>query len=308
MKRPARLTSNLLFSLLLGLIPVAHAAPAPASPTLMLGIQNGLVQENAVALGNTAQEFADVIGAAAGRKVIWEANYSKADAGKQTAEGSHFDFVFSKPPNLSAALLSKGWQLVAMAKSPVEFGTDFIAQPCPGKPDEVLLGGPTLAMFGLTNAPPATCVGVADVWKSPAALLLTPTKGSLVDKVSTKLWLQRAGTPPKTIYVDYQNAVTGFMQTTHAAVIGAVTPLVSKKWKAEGGIVLAHQSMPFWALLAAPDTPAATVSKVRAAMLGNVSDRLNTMLHIPGWEVGSPKPYAEFMQWLNAKNGSANGK
>ncbi len=288
--------------MLLGLTPAAHAAPAPASSTLMLGIQNGLVQENAVALSNTAQELADVIGTAAGRKVIWESNYSKADAGKQAAEGSHFDFVFSKPPNLSAALLSKGWQLVATATSPVEFGTDFIAQPCPGKPGEVLLGGPTLAIFGLAHMPPATCVAEADVWKSPAALLLTPSKGSLVDKVSTKLWLQRAKTPPRTIYVDYQNAVTGFMQTTHAAVIGAVTPLVSKKWKAEGGIVLAHQAMPFWALLAAPGTPPATVDKVRAAMLGQASDRLNAMLHIPGWETGSPKPYAEFMQWLKAKN------
>ncbi|SCC91970.1 conserved exported hypothetical protein [Thiomonas sp. X19] len=302
MKRLTLPTTNLLFSMLLGLAPAAHAAPAPTSPTLMLGIQNGLVQENAVALGNTAQELADVIGAAAGRKVIWEANYSKADAGKQASEGSHFDFVFSKPPNLSAALLSKGWQLVATAKSPVEFGTDFIAQPCPGKPGEVLLGGPTLAILGVERVPPATCVAAADAWKSPAALLLTPTKGSLVDKVATKLWLQRAGTPPKVIYVAYQNAVTGFMQTTHAAVIGAVTPLVSKKWKAEGGIVLAHQSMPFWALLAAPGTPAATVDKVRAAMLGNPSQRLNEMLHIPGWEAGSPKPYAEFMQWLKAKN------
>ena len=278
----------------------AQAAPAQTTTPLVLGVQNGRVQEDAVSVFNTAQLLANVIGTAAGRKVIWEANYAKADTLKQAQAGARFDFVFSKPPNLTATLLAEGWKLVAVAKSPVEFGTDLIAQPCPDKPGQVLLGGPTLVILGASEASThATCVPVADVWKSPSAVLLTASKGSLVDKMAQKIWLQHSGGKvPPIVYTQYQNAVTDLMASTHVAVIGTVTPLFSKQWQAHGGVILAHQAMPFWALLAAPDTSADTVDKVRSAFLDGSTRAIDKALHIPGWETGSPKPYAEFMHWL----------
>ena len=277
------------------------AMAAPAGANLTLGIENGLVQESAVEVGTTAQSLADLIGNATGRKVIWEARYSTA-AANHGAGGQGFDFMFSKPANLTATLLAKGWHLVAVAKLPIEFGTDFIAQPCPGKSGEALLGGPTLAVLGVQDAPAATCVPVAQIWKSPSAILLTPAKGSLIDKVASKLWLEHASTLPRIVHVEYQNAITGFMQTTRAAVIGAVTPMVSKTWKAEGGVVLAHQALPFWALLAAPGTSPDAVDKVRAALVATGRDSfLNKSLHIDGWENGNPKTYAELLRWLDAK-------
>ncbi len=287
----------------LGLATSAQAAPAQTSPPLVLGVQNGRVQEDAVSVFNTAQLLANMIGTATGRKVIWEANYAKADTAKQAQAGARFDFVFSKPPNLTATLLSQGWKLVAAAKPPVEFGTDLIAQSCPGKPGQVLLGGPTLVILGTSEASThASCVPVADVWKSPAAVLLTASKGSLVDKMAQKMWLQRSGGKvPPIVYTQYQNAVTDLMASTHVAVIGTVTPLFSKQWQAHGGIILAHQAMPFWALLAAPDVPAETVDKVRSTFLDGSSHAVDKALHIPGWEAGSPKPYAEFIQWLKSK-------
>jgi hypothetical protein len=296
----------LLFSALLSLVVATQAkvlaAATPAAAPMLLGIQNGLVKENSVRTDNMFQALADLVGTAAGRKVIWEANVTAKQAAP-SPQGHAYDFVFSKPPNLTALLLSNGWQLVAVAKSPVEFGTDFIAQACPGKPGEVLLGGPSLSFLGIVQNIPQTCVKPADVWTSPAAVVLAPDKGSLVDQMAQRMWRERSGGKPgQFIYAHYQNAVTNFMQFTHAAVIGAVTPLVSKKWKADGGMVLAHQPMPFWAMLAAPTTSAAAVDKVRASLLGSGSSGVNKMLNIPGWETGDPKPYAALMLWLRAKN------
>jgi hypothetical protein len=306
MRQRTPLTTNLLFSALLSLAAATQAnvlaATAPAAAPMLLGIQNGLVKENPLKTDNMFQALADLVGTAAGRKVIWEANFTAKQAAP-SPQGLAYDFVFSKPPNLTALLLSKGWQLVAVAKSPVEFGTDFIAQACPGKPGEVLLGGPSLSLLGIAQNIPQTCVKPADVWTSPAAVVLAPAKGSLVDQMAQKMWRERSGGKPgQFVYTRYQNAVTDFMQFTHTAVIGAVTPLVSKKWKADGGMVLAHQPMPFWAVLAAPATSAATVDRVRASLLGSGSSGVNKMLNIPGWEAGDPKPYAALMQWLRAKN------
>ena len=284
-----------------GSVFAATKAGGPAPPALLLGVQNGLANENQVAMDNAAQTLADVIGAAAGRKVIWEAHFSAKDAAPQTSGSSHYDFAFVKPPNLTALLLTKGWKLVATAKDPVGFGTDLIAQPCPGKPGQVLLGGPGLSILGLSEAQPATCATSATVWNSPAAVLLIPAKGSLVDKMASKLWLQHASALPKIVHVGTQNAVTGLMQDMHAPAIGVVTPLVSKKWVAGGGVLLQHQPMPFWAVLAAPDTPPDMVGKVGAALLSPAADRANKALHIPGWNAGDPKPYIAFLQWLNAK-------
>jgi hypothetical protein len=297
-----RFLSPAVVAALLGLGCAAHATPLHAQSNWVLGIQNGLVQENAVASGNTSQALADVIGNATGHRVIWEDHFT-AQAASSAPQGQGYDFAFVKPPNLTASLLSKGWRLVAVAQSPVEFGTDLIAQPCPDKPGQVLLGGPTLALLGLQQNIPQTCVPPSAVWSSPAAFILAPAKGSLVDEVAQKMWREHAPVVPgHAVYAKYQNAVTGFMQTTHVAVIGAVTPILSRAWKAHGGVVLAHQPMPFWALLAAPRVPSASVVNVRTALLGAESEGVNKALHISGWEAGSPKPYVAFMQWLRAKS------
>lgn len=276
------------------------ATPAPAQPPMLLAVENGLVQENAVEINNAAQALAETLGKAAGRKVLWQARYAHPGRAAAPQPGAAADFAFVKPPNQTAQMLAKGWQLLAVARAPVEFGVDFIAQPCPGKPGQVLLGGPTLTTLGI-DSPTAACMPPAQVWNSPAAVLLTPGEGSLVDRVAGKLWLQHAPKLPATVHVAYQNAVTGFMQTTQAAVIGAVTPLVSKAWAAHGGVVLAHQAMPFWALLGAPGMPAPVAQKVRAALTDGNAAALNRALGVEGWDPGNPQTYADFARWLGAR-------
>lgn len=276
----------------------AQAAPAPAATgaTQLLRVQNGLVQENEVAVANGAQALADAITHATGKRTLWVAH----DAIGPALAAQPADYAFVKPPSASAKLLAKGWHLVAVAQAPQGFGVDFIAQPCPGHGAEVLLGGPTLSTLGVATSAPAACVSLRDVWSAPAAVLLAPARGSLVDKVAAKLWLQHASKLPPTVHVQYQNAVTDFMQVTHAAVIGVVTPLVSAKWRAAGGVVLAHQEMPFWTVLAAPSVGADQVAKVRAALLSPEARPMDRALHVAGWVAGDPQVYADFMHWLAA--------
>ncbi len=287
-----------LLSLATALLMPAQAAPVPAATApgapQLLRVQNGLVQENEVALADGAQRLADTIGRATGRRTLWVAH----DALGPALAAQPAAWAFVKPPSISAKLQAKGWQLVAVALPPHGFGTDFIAQPCPGHADSVLLGGPTLSTLGIAGSGLASCVAVRDVWNSPAAVLLAPAKGSLVDKVAAKMWLMHAPKLPPTVHVQYQNAVTDFMQVTHAAVIGVVTPLVSAQWRAHGGLVLAHQQMPFWTVLAAPGVPASQVAKVRAALMAPDAQPLDRALHVAGWEAGNPQVYADFLHWL----------
>ncbi len=277
----------------------ASAAPAPtaAAGSQLLRVQNGLVQENEVAVANGAQALADAITHATGKRTLWVAH----DAVGSALAAQAADYAFVKPPSASAKLLAKGWHLVAVAQAPQGFGVDFIAQPCPGHAAEVLLGGPTLSTLGVAASGPAKCVSLREVWSAPDAVLLAPAKGSVVDKVAAKLWLQHASKLPPTVHVQYQNAVTDFMQVTHAAVIGVVTPLVSAKWRAAGGVVLAHQEMPFWTVLAAPSVGADQVARVRAALLAPQARSLDRVLHVAGWVAGDPQTYADFVHWLAAR-------
>ena len=284
-----------LYALALGsaLLASPVRAATPAAP-LLLQVRNGLVQENEVALSNGAQALADTIDRATGRRTLWVAH----DALGPTLARQQPDYAFVKPPSISARLLAKGWQLVAVALPPHGFGVDFIAQPCPGHAGQVLLGGPTLSTLGVAASAPASCVPAGQVWNSPAAVLLAPARGSLVDKVAAKLWRMHGRALPRTVHVQYQNAVTDFMQLSHAAVVGAVTPLVSAQWRAHGGVVLAHQEMPFWTLLAAPGVAPDQVAKVRAALLAPDSQAMNRTLHVAGWKPGDPQVYADFLHWL----------
>ena len=42
------------------------------------------------------------------------------------------------------------------------------------------------------------------------------------------------------------------------------------------------------------------MAKVRADLLGAASERANKALGLTGWEVGSPKAYADFLKWLKS--------
>lgn len=264
-----------------------------------MGFQFGLAAENQQVLHVMGQTLSDVVSNAVSRKVLWEPDF-KLQSAEEKSDATQYSFAFVKPPNLTAALLAKGWQLVAVGKDTMHFGTDLIAQPCPNQPGKILLGGGSLSILGLSATTPQTCVTPDQVWSSPAAVLLAPQAGSLVDMMAEKLWREHAKQLPKTVHVKTQNAVTGLMREMHVAAIGVVTPVVSKQWLKDGGVLLQHQPMPMWAVLAAPGVSADSVAKVRADLLGAGSERANKALGITGWEVGSPKAYADFLKWLKS--------
>ena len=290
------------FALCLGVSGSANAAPNPANKTapateMVLGINNGLLYGNQMEIQSVGVPFAELLGKATGQKVIWDGSF---DAKSAQTSSSRFAFAFVKPPGLTAQMLAKGWHLVAVAKDPVGFGTDLIAMPCPGKPGEIALGGQSLAVLGLRTQVPATCVPAAQAWTSPSAVMLS-VENSLVEHVGKKMWMEHNGKgAPLAAQVKSQDAVVGLMEQMHTAVVGAVTPVFSKQWIAKGGVLLQHQPMPFWALIAAPGTPPEQVDAARAALTSASAERLNRTLKITGWEAGSPKTYADFMKWLRS--------
>lgn len=296
------LGAALLASLLWPAVAQAAAeknAPATTQQSALLGLNLGLAVGNQQDQFVVAQKLAALIGKAAQRKIIWETGFNLAKLKTAGSNGAlPFSFAFVKPPNLTAALLAKGWRLVAVGQNTLHFGTDLIAQSCPGQPGKVLLGGSSLSILGMNALPAQVCVSPAQVWQSPSAVMLAPQQGSLVDLVAQKIWREHGGLPRHISRVNTQNAVIGLMRDLHVAAVGVVTPVVSKAWADQGGIVLAHQPMPFWALMAAPDVPVQQIEAVRSALLGGSASEVNRALHIPGWEVGDAKPYADFLKWL----------
>ncbi len=274
----------------------AWAAPAPTG-VLRLGVNNGVAQSSAsyLSLSNASQALADLIGTVSGQKVYWSDGFNG-----QPTQGYRIDFAFSRPPELSAKLISRGWQLVAAVRDDHGFGTDLIANPCPGKPGQVALGGETLSLINLPANIAPTCVPVDQVWKSSAAVLLTPGPQAPVTKLARQLWGQH-GQPAHIVNVQGRDAVVGLLGMMKVNAVGAVPSVLSAKWKAQGGLVLAHEPMPFWALLAAPDVPADLVAKVRAALLGPQSDSVNQLLGIKAWTPGNTADYLSFLKRLEAK-------
>lgn len=304
--RRIALARGLLACLLASLILpfAAHAATdksatAPAQPNALLGLNFGLAVGNQQDQYVAAQALASLLGNAVHRKIIWEGGFNLAKA--QQAGGNEalsFRYAFVKPPNLTAALLGKGWHLVAVGEDTIHFGTDLIAPSCPGQPGKVLLGGNSLSILDMGTHPAQTCVTPDQVWQAPSAVMLAPKEGSLVDLIAQKIWREHGAIPQHIARVQTQNAVVGLMRDMHVAAVGVVTPVVSKAWAAQGGIVLAHRPMPFWALVAAPDVSAQEIDDARSALMSPSAAAVNKSMHIPGWIDGDPKQYADFLKWL----------
>ncbi|MEW6559748.1 MAG: hypothetical protein AB1412_06065 [Pseudomonadota bacterium] len=277
----------------------AKSATATAQPKALLGLNFGLAVANQQEQYVAAQALSTLLGDAVHRNIIWETGFNLGKSHAVNGTGTPpYRYAFIKPPNLTAALLAAGWHLVAVARDTIDFGTDLIAASCPGQPGKVLLGGDSLSILDMGTRPAQTCVTPDQVWQSSSAVMLAPKAGSLVDLVAQKIWREH-GAPPRYIArVQTQNAVLGLMRDMHVAAVGVVTPVVAKAWAKQGGIVLAHRPMPFWALVAAPDVPTQEIADARRALMSPPAASVNQALHIPGWIDGDPKQYADFLKWL----------
>ena len=300
--RPANLKTLRRISIVLALATLAALparAAAPAAP-LRLGIHNGLVGTGSFEVNQMSQTVANQLGKMLARRVEYEVNYGSASIGKTLLQPGHFDLALVRPPNLTAALLRKGWILVANGRDP-EQGVDFIAQPCPGKPGQALVGGQSLLLLGIHDPPEQTCVRSAAIWKAAQVRFLTAAKGSLVDLVTRRVIQDQAGDPSRVLNAGTQSTVPDFMVTMHAAIIGAVSPHVAGKWGQKGGLVVFHQPMPPLALLAAPQTPADAIAALRAGLRdSDAATAISRVLVIAGWDAPDPKPYQAFMTWLQS--------
>lgn len=276
-----------------------NSAAMAEQPSALLGLNFGLAVGNQQDQYVAAQQLAALLGKAVHQKMLWEGGFNLAKAQAVARDGAiPFSFAFIKPPNLTAALLAKGWHLVAEGEDTIHFGTDLIAPACPGQPGKVLLGGDSLSILGMNGHTPQACVEPDQVWHSSSAVMLAPKEGSLVDLVAQKIWREHGVQPRQVARVQTQNAVIGLMREMHVAAVGVVTPVVARAWAAQGGIVLAHRPMPFWALVAAPGVPAQEITDARDALMSPSAATVNKALHLPGWTHGDPAAYADFLKWL----------
>jgi len=281
----------------------SHAA-APEAP-LRLGIHNGLVASGSLEVDRMSQTIASQFGKMLARRVEYQVNYGSASIGNSLLQPGHFDLALVRPPNLVAALVRKGWTLVANGNDP-EQGVDFIAQPCPGKPGQALVGGPSLLLLKVDNPPQQTCMPPAAIWTAPQVRFLTAARGSLVDLVTRRVIQEHEGDASRVVNASTQSAVPDFMITMHAAIVGAVSPHVAGQWGQKGGVLLYHRPMPPLALLAAPELPADTVAALRAGLRDpSAAAEISRALAIAGWDAPDPKPYQAFMKWLQPNGAPA---
>lgn len=219
------------------LAPLAQAAPAAhrdgaAAPALHLGLQMGLLGGSAAQTFALGQYLGDILGGALNRPVTWVVQTP------QQTRTTPQPLMFIRPPDMTADLLAKGWKLVAVARGQAHFGVDLIASPCAGQPGKVQLGGSKTALLGVHTSLVPVCVDPSQVWTSPAAVLLTPQRGSLVERVARKMWHRHTAGAPVLAHAGTQEGVIGLMRDMHVPTVGVVTPTISGQWQAESGVVL----------------------------------------------------------------------
>lgn len=84
------------------------------------------------------------------------------------------------------------------------------------------------------------------------------------------------------------------------AQVGVVNPTVAKKWAEEGGRVLGEtQPVVNWSLLAAPQVPAATVEKLRDALMAmnTQSTAVLNQMGVKAWALAERKDYLDLLAY-----------
>lgn len=272
-----------------------HKTSVSDQPPLHLGLQMGLFGGSSAQVFAFGQSLSNTLNSALKRPVIWAIQTA------QQPQAASLSFMFIRPPDMTAALLSKGWKLVAVTKGDAHFGVDLIAQPCPAQHGNILLGGPKMALLGLQSTGVPVCIDPRQAWTSPAAVLLTPKAGSLVERVAIKLWQQHNPRLPQMAHPGTQEGVVALMRDMQIPAIGAVTPLIARKWQAQGGMIVAQMqtTLPLGALVAAPTVSDTDVAAVRTAFLDAPSNAvLAKTLQVTGWETGQPQDFAKLLKFL----------
>lgn len=103
----------------------------------------------------------------------------------------------------------------------------------------------------------------------------------------------------KITHVKFQEVVAMEIKMGMAQV-GVVNPTVAKKWAEEGGRVLGEtQPVVNWSLLAGPQVPAATVEKLRDALMAMNTQSQPTLsqLGVKAWALAERKDYMDLLAY-----------
>jgi ABC-type phosphate/phosphonate transport system substrate-binding protein len=112
--------------------------------------------------------------------------------------------------------------------------------------------------------------------------------------------LRRQKVSPKVTHLKFQEMVAMEVKMSKGPVVGVVNPTVAKKWAEEGGRVLGEtQPVVNWSLLAGPQVPAATVAKLREALLAMEQQKPAEMqqMSIKAWAAAEKKDYLDLLAY-----------
>jgi len=274
------LLSTLAIALLLPLSAQAARTEAPqaAKSDLLFGINEGTAgQKEFGDLQIKYKALADYLSKTINKPVKLESSQNLKSSSANLAKGRYALF-FSKPANVSAkAMRDQKYQLVAMAKG--EFTVKFIvnANSSLKKPED--LKGKRIALAKGTFMEKAGMAELRDRNLVPDADHIQAAK--------------------------FQDAIE-FIVEKGFADVGMVSPIVAKNWVAKGGGVLFEsRKMPFWSLIASPDTSKDDVEKIRAALVNmeNTDDgkKLMGKLGVKGFVPGNQQDYLDLLSWLEKK-------
>lgn len=252
------------------------SAAAGQKPAILFGINEGIsVQHYFGDLQQKYQGLADYLSRVLNKTVYVESSQTLGRTASNLGK-TRYDLMFVKPSNVAAmAIRDDKYTLVASCKG--ELNAVFIVpKDSPiKKPEEIR--GKRIAM------------------PSPKSLIAQAALATLRDM----------GIDPakqNIHYVRLQEAVV-YMVAQHFADVGAVNPVLARKWAQKGGsILLKSKDLPLWSIIASPNMSPNDVAKVRQALIG-LSDseegkKILARMGIKGFVVKSPQDYLDMLKWM----------
>ena len=139
---------------------------------------------------------------------------------------------------------------------------------------------------------------LADAGKLKAKVIM-PDEFAATTAVARAELRRQNVTQAKITHVKFQEVVAMEIKMGMAQV-GVVNPTVAKKWAEEGGRVLGEtQPVVNWSLLASPQVPAATVEKLRDALMAmnTQSQAALGQMGVKAWALAERKDYMDLLAY-----------
>lgn len=255
---------------------VAAGKAVAQDDSLLFGVNEGVSeQQNFSELQEKYKGLAEVMSKALKRPVKVEAS-TNIGSSANSLKKERYDIMFSRPSNVAGkAIRDNHYQLVASAKN--ELTAKFIVN---------------------KSSPLKSAADVKD------KKFVMPEKNALMTKVALATLRDMKMTPlPQNVHNARLQETVASMVESKFGDVGVVSPLISKDWEKNGGLVLFQsKKLPSWAVIAAPSLPQDDVAKIRTALVDLESTesgkQILQKINVKGFAPGNQADYVALVNWL----------